>query len=287
MTTLKKTHNGTVPVSHIHVNLADALLHDKSPLPLYHRVYVVLRELIIGGHYQVGQILPAEAELMQKFGVSRITVKRALDELAAEKLVSRSRGRGTMVTQRNTSQSVGAPITASIEGLFTNLSQIADKTTVKIQSFEYLPAPAFVAQQLDLPTDTVVQCASRVRYLNKQAFSHSVSYVIEPVGRTFTAKDLKSLALIDLLKRAGIVINRVQQAIGCTLADPDSAQLLNVQIGSPLLRLHRVFFDQNERAINFSQIHYPSDRFEYCMAWSRGSDDKLQIESGTRTSFSL
>ena len=54
----------------------------RSPIPLYHRIYMILREGILNGTYQVGEILPSEAELMSRFTVSRITARRALDELS-------------------------------------------------------------------------------------------------------------------------------------------------------------------------------------------------------------
>jgi len=74
------------------------LLNGALPTPLYHQVYLVLRERIQSGVYADGETLPGEQELARAFDVSRITVKRALNELAANNLVSRHRGRGTIVS---------------------------------------------------------------------------------------------------------------------------------------------------------------------------------------------
>src|SRR5690606_15762165 len=163
---------------------APTLTNGKSPLPLYHRLYVILRERIVNGDYHAGDLLPSEADLMSDFGVSRITVKRALDDLASEGLLERSRGRGTMVTQTGVSLRVGNPISASIEGLFTSLSVIGEGTSVEVDSFEYQPASPYVAAQLRIPPGTVVQVVSRVRHLGKEPFSHSTSYVLESIGRS-------------------------------------------------------------------------------------------------------
>jgi len=121
---------------------------DKSPVPLYHRLFVLMRERIVNGMYRAGDVLPSEVELMQTFGVSRITVKRALNDLAAEGLVDRSRGRGTTVTHASAALLVGSPITASIDGLLANLSVIGQGTSVEVIAFEYIPASTQVAQQL-------------------------------------------------------------------------------------------------------------------------------------------
>lgn len=254
------------------------LAHGKSPLPLYHRLYVILRERIVNGDYRAGHVLPSEADLMASFGVSRITVKRALDDLAEEGLLERSRGRGTTVTQAGASMRVGSPISASIDGLLTSLSVIGQGTSVEIDAFEYQPASPYVAEQLRIPAGTVIQRASRVRHLKGEPFSHSTSYLLESIGRSFTREDMITTPLIDLIQRA-VAISQVQQAITCTLADTVSARLLKVSVGSPLLKLRRVFFDTEGRPVNFAEILYTPDRFEYRMTWSRNANNQLEVDT--------
>lgn len=266
-------------------NTVHTLAHGESPLPLYHRLYVILRERIVNGDYRAGHVLPSEADLMTSFGVSRITVKRALDDLAAEGLVERSRGRGTTVTQAGASMRVGSPISASIDGLLTSLSVIGQGTSVEIDAFEYQPANPYVAEQLRIPVGTVVQRASRVRHLNSEPFSHSTSYVLESIGRSFTADDMLNTPLIDLIQRSA-TIAQVQQAITCTLADNVSARLLKVSVGSPLLKLRRVFIDTDGRPVDFAEILYTPDRFEYRMTWSRNANNQLEVDT-ENTAISL
>lgn len=251
-----------------------------SPLPLYHRLYVILRERIVNGTYTQGQILPSEGELMTSFGVSRITAKRALNDLAAEGLVERSRGRGTTVTEAGASLRVGSPIPASIDGLLANLSVIGHGTTVEIEGFEYIAAQDDAAEQLQIAPGTTIQRASRIRRLNGEPFSHSISHVLESVGRTYTAEDMLKLPLIDLIHRSGITIGRVQQVITSVLANETDARILNVAVGSPLLKLRRVFIDIHEVPIDYAEILYTPERFEYRMTWSRHADNPLHIDAG-------
>ncbi len=103
--------------------------------------------------------------------------------------------------------------------------------------------------------------------------------MLEEIGGSFKEEELRRAPLIDLISRAGITIARVQQAITCTLADGITGGILDVDIGSPLLKLWRVFFDANDRAINYSEILYTHERFEYRMAWPRGNDNTLQVDS--------
>ena len=251
---------------------------ERSPIQLYHRLYVLLREGIVNGTYRVGQTLPTEAELIDTYGVSRITAKRALDELAREGLALRVRGRGTTVTESGGLRSGGGPIAAGIDGLLANLQLIGRSTSVAMKSFGYVAAPDFVAVELNVPTDTVVQRAVRVRHLDDAPFSHSTSYVIESLGRSFTQEDMVSTPLIDLLVRAGVQPTRVRQTITATLADDTAARHLAVEVGAPLLKMRRVFFDADDRAVDYVEMLYRPDRFEYRMTMSRGADNRYTVD---------
>ncbi len=251
---------------------------DRSPIPLYHRLYVILRERIVNGTYRVGETLPTEAELTETYGLSRITAKRALDELAREGLAVRVRGRGTTVTRSGALRSGGGPIAAGIDGLLANLSLIGHGTSVEMKFFDYVPASPDVIDALDLPAGAVVQCAVRVRHLDGQPFSRSTSYVVESIGRTFTEEELTEHPLIELLARAGVELTRVQQTITATVADHESAAHLAVSVGAPLLKLRRVFFDADDRAVDYVEMLYRPDRFEYRMTLSRGANNRFHMD---------
>ena len=256
-----------------------ALNADKSPVPLYHRVYVLLRERIINGIYRPGDKLPSEPALMHAFGVSRITIKRALNDLAAQGLLERSRGRGTTVTQAGAQLRMNPPITASIDGLLANLSAVGKGTSVDVVAFEYVRASPDVASHLQLPEGTLVQHAARVRHLGQRPYAHSTSFLPEALGRTFSRDALKAKPLIDLIRQAGVRVGQVDQTITSTLADHDMARYLDVDVGSPLLKLCRVFFDTEKRAINYAEIRYAPDRFTYRMTWTLGRGDELQLDA--------
>ncbi|NYT68586.1 GntR family transcriptional regulator [Pusillimonas noertemannii] len=255
----------------------EARLSSSSPLPLYHRVYLLLRERIVNSTYGPGDTLPSEAELMNAFGVSRITVQRALNTLAGEGFVTRARGRGTTVTQEAASLQVDRPIAASMNGLLVNLSNIGQGTTVKLIHFGYQRASRSVAQALDIEPGTSIQKATRVRFLRGEPFSQSVSHVIEEVGRSYSRKDLETHTLIGLIQRAR-VIHRVEQSIVSTLADDTQARLLQTHVGAPLLKLSRVFFDPQNLPINVAEIYYHPDRFEFRVTWTRDADNQMQVD---------
>ncbi|HUZ63330.1 MAG TPA: GntR family transcriptional regulator [Acetobacteraceae bacterium] len=255
---------------------------DPSPMPLYHRVYVILRSRIVSGDFPVGAILPGENDLARSFGVSRITAKRALDELAAEGLVERGRGRGTRVRRRASGGIAARPISASIEGLLAALNAIGRDTSVQLLEFGYLPAAASVADRLKIEPQQIVQRAVRVRHLDGAPLSQSTTFVPERIGRRFTEADLIAAPLIDLLERAGVRVGAAEQSITATLADSQVAPRLQVAVGSPLLLIRRVVSDSGGIPVQAIDILYRPDRFEYHMTLSRGPSAASTIQESVR-----
>ena len=248
---------------------ASALLADKSPMPLYHRLYVILRDRIASGLHPEGSVLPSEIELTESFNVSRITAKRALDELAAEGLVERVRGRGTTVTGRAAALVGARPITASIDGLLQNLGTIGRETSVEVIEFDYVPPPDFARIQLALDPGALAQRAVRVRSLDGIPLSQSTTYVPEHIGRAYGARELATTALIDLLERAGVIVGTAEQSITATLADSLSASRLKIGVGAPLLLMKRCVKDRDGKPVQYIEILYRPDRFEYRMSLTR------------------
>lgn len=248
---------------------ASAFLAERSPMPLYHRLYVILRDRIASGTHPAGSVLPSENELAEAFGVSRITAKRALDELATESLVERVRGRGTTVTGQAAALIGARPISASIDGLLESLNAIGRETSVDVIEFGYVQPPDFARVPLALDPGALVQRAVRVRSIDGAPLSQSTTYVPEQVGRAYGAKDLERTALIDLLERAGLVVGTAEQSITATLADTLTASRLKVGVGAPLLLMKRCVKDTEGKPVQYIEILYRPDRFEYRMSLTR------------------
>ncbi len=223
------------------------------------QVYLVLRDRILSGAVAFGARLPNENELASAHGVSRVTVRRALHELARERLIERRRSAGTTVIYRPSP----APITADISGVLANLAEMGRSTTAKLLSFDYVAAEGAAAQALGVSADQLLQRAVRVRSVDGLPFSYLITHVPESVSVTFTRQELAARPLLDLLERAGVKVGRARQRISAGLATPDVARALDVRGGSPLIELVRVVYDQVGRGVEHLHAFYRPDRYAF------------------------
>lgn len=241
-----------------------------SRVPLYHQIYVVLRNLIYSGQLAPGEVVPGEQVLAESFGVSRITAKRALNEMAAAGLVVRERGRGTRVVLRPPTPSV----TTSLEGWLENISLMGIATEARVLEFDYVPANEDVATVLKMSPGQQVQRSVRVRSLDDETMSYLVTWLPEDIGREFECEDLGRFALLTLLERAGIKVASARQSVSATLADPAVASALGIDPGAPLLEVRRVVFDASDRPVEYIRVLYRPDRYRFEMNLKRVHRDE-------------
>ncbi|HUZ32449.1 MAG TPA: GntR family transcriptional regulator [Xanthobacteraceae bacterium] len=223
------------------------------------QVYLVLRDRILSGAIALGAKLPTEHELAAVHGVSRVTVRRALGELARERLIERRRSAGTRVIYRP----VLAPMVADISGMLASLADMGRRTAVKLLSFDYVRAEGGVAQALGVASDQMLQRSVRVRSVDGEPFSYLTTFVPESISLTFTRQDLASRPLLDLLERAGVKVERARQRISAALATPDVATALDVRTGTPLIELTRVVYDRSGRGVEHLYALYRPDRYAF------------------------
>ncbi len=222
------------------------------------QVYLVLRDRILSHAIAPGARLPTEHDLARFHRVSRVTVRRALAELAREHLIERRRSSGTRVIYQPSS----APITANIGGVLANIAEMGERTTSRLVAFGYVPAAKPIAEALGLARDEETQRSVRIRSVDGMPFSYLTAHVPARIGKTFTKQELAARPLLALLERSGVAIERAWQRIGAVLATPDTARALKVAAGSPLTELVRVVYDREGRGVEHLHALYRPDRYQ-------------------------
>ncbi len=230
-----------------------------------HRLYMILKEGIVSGTLATGQRLPSEPDLAIAHGVSRVTVRRALDGLERDRLIRRQAGAGTFILGVDPHKAV----VADLSNMLAHLVAMGRATRVNLLEFDYVdPAPA-IAEALLMKAGERAQRSVRVRYLDDVPFSHLVTHVPERIGVTYTGADLATIPLLVLLERSGVLADRAIQNISATLAGPQMSQLLGVEIGSPLISLTRIVFDTDGRGVEHLSALYRPDVHSFEMELTR------------------
>ncbi len=240
-------------------------IDESAGAPLYQQIYDLLRARIMDGTLALNDRLPAEQDLTKALGVSRITVKRAMNELAVAGLVRRQRGIGTVVIY-----DVAAPtVKGSFENMIDGLTRMGIETEVQLLDCTIGAVSPAISESLDMPTGSSVQRIVRLRSLDGEPFSYLVTYIPYDIAEGYDDKLLATESLIKLLEKAGHAPVEAEQTITATSAAPAVAANLGVAPGSPLLRIHRIMKDETGRPVQDITAHYRADRFEYHMRLNR------------------
>ena len=234
-----------------------------SPTPLYHQLYSILKSMIVEDVLSYGERVPTESELADLFSVSRITSKRALDELAAEGFVERRRGRGTHVTYQYTPRPVQAPLI----GMLQEIESMARNSRAIILESEMKAAPGDIRGEMGLNHESVLHLR-RVRERDGLKFGLYTSWT---AGVTMPSDPniFETTPRLSFFRENGLELSHVTQTITAKLATHSSATALDVAVGSPLLSLTRRSYQQRgaeEKALmDWMEVLYNPEHFQYSM----------------------
>ena len=242
----------------------------------HRKVSLVLSDGIASGRYRTGESLPGEEALAKMFGVSRVTIRRALADLDAAGLIERKHGLGTFVRKKPDARD-----SSPIKALMSQVTQ-AGKLAVDVVAFEYGFPPEDVHKLLKLAPGDDVQRVVRVRRNKAGPIMHLTTYVPGAIGRTYTQKDLERIPLYQLLARAGKTYAKAQEAVGACLADPIVAPLLKVSVGAPLLFVQRLLSTDNDEPVEYLELRASPDTYMLTRSWD--STTELSGSIGPYTS---
>jgi GntR family transcriptional regulator len=226
--------------------------------PLHHQVYLILRDALRSGRYRPGELMPTEDALSLQFGVSRITIRRALDTLERANLVDRRQGKGTYIRR----DAASAPIQVPIYSIVEQITRLGATTDVRVIEFGHEVPPPEVRDVFGLEETQTLQRAVRVRLQNGEPFLHLTTFVADRVSATFGRADMERAPLFELIHRAGVQLHSGHQTVSATLAAPLVSQRLNLKIGAPLLRIIRVLNDTAGNAVEHLEVLASPEMFQ-------------------------
>ena len=228
-----------------------------SKLPLYHQLYEILRGAILTGEWQPGEMIPPETELMERYQVSRTTVRQVLDLLVKDGLIFRQRGRGTFVTHPTVDQGL-----ARIISFTEDMRQRGFRPGTRVLAAGVLPAPPDIAAQLQIEPGEELARLERLRLADAEPMSIEESYLVHRYCPGVLRRDYATQPLRETLEHEyGIRLVRARQVIRAIPAPRHLARPLSVRTGSPLLHIERVSFSQHDLPVEFLRIYNRGDRY--------------------------
>ena len=237
-----------------------------SKLPLYEQIAHNLREMILSGVLEGGETLPPEWELAELYGVSRMTVRRAIDDLARQNWLNRRHGVGTFVSK---------PTVASIApgklSFTEQMRAIGRKPSSQLIRIRLAPASARVATNLALPEGEMVIEITRLRLADNIPILFETACLPSkrfPELQKETCLEVGSLYEC-LQRRYGVTISRMEQTLKPVLLSTEQAMLLAEQSGAPSILSEIIAYSSEGEAVEYSWSFSNSDHSEFYFSFQR------------------
>lgn len=234
-----------------------AKINRQNSVPLYQQLYVLLRDEIDSGRWQPGDLMPTEANLREEHGLSRATVRQALDALVNDGLIYRERGRGTYVAHPTVHQAL-----VRIVSFTEDMRQRGFTPGTRVLAAELLEAPPGLAEQLGITPGEELARIERLRLADGEPMSVEQSHLIHRYCPGILAHDYALNPLREMLEREyGIRIASARQSIRAVNAPRGLAQSLAVAAGAALLLIERVSYSQYNLPVEFLRVYHRGDRY--------------------------
>lgn len=237
----------------------------RSPMPLYFQIASDLEQKIATGAFPPGVQLQNEKGLAERYGVSLVTVRSAMQVLLNKGLIVRYPGHGTFVAKRESVKRDWAI------GSLDELVAIGLKSSMHLLERRQVHPHDAVLQRLSLPAGSMVHMVRTVRKASGDPFMVTEQYHPLDLARSLRKSDLTDpkassrLVIQIVAERCGMKIENVRQTMSAESATPDIAELLRLQAGDPLLVVERDFFNDQGRLVQTGKSYYRTDRYRYVM----------------------
>ncbi|MFD9327860.1 GntR family transcriptional regulator [Streptomyces sp. NPDC060065] len=227
-----------------------------SPVPLYFQLSQQLEAAIEHGVLTPGSLLGNEIELAGRLGLSRPTVRQAIQSLVDKGLLVRRRGVGTQVVHSQ----VKRPL--ELSSLYDDLEAAGQRPETQVLVNTLEPASAEVAAALSVAEGSEVHRVERLRLAHGEPMAYLCNH-LPPGLLKFDSAQLEATGLYRLMRATGITLHSARQSIGARAATAEEGERLGEPAGAPLLTMQRTTFDDTGRAVEFGSHTYRASRYSF------------------------
>lgn len=243
------------------------------PEPLWIQAVNLINEEIAAGVLKPGTRLPPERELCQQLGISRVTLRKALTKLVGDGVLRPSHGRGWYVAQTGATKEWPN----SLESFSETAKRMGLEASSMVLRAEERTANLDEAERLMIAPGTPIFKLERVRLLGGMPIALDTTEIALQLAPDLGGVDFTTASLYDELAKREIVPLRAEAIIESQEAESDLAELLDLDVGKPLLVMRQVALDQSERPLFASTIKYAGDRYRLRTSFARPSSPSATI----------
>jgi len=235
-------------------------------VPLHSVVRTELLAEVSSGRLRPGDQVPTEPQLIDKYQVSRTTVRRALRDLETMGLIDRQPGRGSFVREPRVE-----PRLDRLTGFVEDMESLGLDASASVELIERIQADPEVAQQLALEVGGLVVHIERVRLANHTPMSFDDSYFALELGSRIAEENLEEEPFYSILEaKYGVALAGADYVVSASVADERVAQLLGIEVGGPVLLLERTSYARpDRRPVLFERLHFAGARISYRLTLDR------------------
>ncbi|WP_416829220.1 GntR family transcriptional regulator [Ectobacillus polymachus] len=235
-----------------------------SLLPIYHQIEEGIKELIAKEDLKPGEVIPSEREWSERYNVSRMTVRQAINNLVNDGYLVRQRGKGTFVANSKIEQ--------GLQGLTSFSEDMQARGMVpssKLLEFNLVKASVTIASKLKINEGEIVYEIKRVRLADDIPMAYEMLYISETLVPNLTEEVLSSSMYDYMENTLGIRIAKGEQVLEASIARKNEAAILQIQEGASVLLIERTSFLENEKPVEFVQSVYRGDRYKFKIEMER------------------
>ena len=244
------------------INLPSMMELQTSPSfrPLYEQIKILLTQSLIAGEWRPGESIPSEIELAGRFRVSQGTVRKAIDELAADNILVRRQGKGTFVATHAEPQVRHRFLRVIADG--------GEREPVESRLIECRrgKAPVLVGKALGLKAGSATVCVKRLLIFSGRPIIFDEIVLPEPMFKGLNAEKISAYksSYYNLYEsQYGVRMIRAEERLKAVFADPETTELLQVKAGAPLLRVDRIAYTYDDRPVEWRRGYCNTDKHCY------------------------
>lgn len=236
-----------------------------SPLPLYAQLESLLAADIASGVLPPGVRLPNEEELVERYAVSRTTVRQTIQNLVRRGLVEIRRGKGTFVLEPKITQDL-----TNLTGFVEDMQSLGRNASARLLDKQTVPATESVARQLAIATGTPVVRIQRVRLADDSPLSFDETWLPREIGERILENDLETEPIFSLLEQKyDTPLVEAEYRLEAVAADATVARALGVALGSPTFLIERTSYTTGRQPVDYEKLYYRGDQIRFVTRLAR------------------